>query len=80
MDFQEESITFKGFIFIGLMVEEGKPYVLEYNVRMGDPETQVIMPRIQSDVLEMLNASSKEALGNYTLEISPDFCTTVVFG
>ena len=74
----EEKISFKGFIFIGLMIVEEKPYVLEYNVRMGDPETQVIMPRIQSDVLEMLDASAKEGLDTYSLEISPDYCTTVV--
>ncbi|MEM6632110.1 MAG: phosphoribosylamine--glycine ligase [Bacteroidota bacterium] len=75
---QEDEITFKGFIFIGLMIVEGEPYVLEYNVRMGDPETQVIMPRIQSDVLEMLAASAKGTLSKYSLEISPDYCTTVV--
>lgn len=59
---KSEGIDYKGFIFIGLMNVEGDPYVIEYNVRMGDPETQVVMPSIQSDVLALLTACAKGTL------------------
>lgn len=51
------NITFQGALFIGLMIEDGKPYVLEYNVRFGDPETQIIMPLIDGDVFEILHSA-----------------------
>ncbi len=73
-----ENIDFKGFIFFGLMVVEEKPYVLEYNVRMGDPETQVVMPRIQSDILEWFEAVARGRLDTCQVEVSPEYCTTVV--
>lgn len=65
----KDGIDYKGFIFIGLMNVGGDPYVIEYNVRMGDPETQVVIPRIQSDVVDMLDAAATGQLHDYKLEI-----------
>lgn len=73
-----EDIPYKGFLFIGLMNKAGKPYVIEYNVRMGDPETEAVLPRIESDFLDLLWAIGTETLKDYSLEISPDYATTVV--
>ena len=73
-----DGIDYKGFIFIGLMNVEGDPYVIEYNVRMGDPETQVVMPRIKSDVLELLVAAGKGTLNEVSYEADPQAGTTVV--
>ena len=73
-----EGIDYKGFIFIGLMNVGGEPYVIEYNVRMGDPETQVVFPRIESDVAELLYNAATGNLKNTNLEISEQVATTVV--
>lgn len=75
---QEEQLDYKGFIFIGLMVVEGKPYVLEYNVRMGDPETEVIMPRLDADLLDLFEGVVEGNLHEKPLSISPQTCTTVM--
>ena len=75
---QDESIDYCGFIFIGLMVVDKKPYVLEYNVRMGDPETEVVLPRIESDFLALLDATSKKELKHHSLKISKKAATTVM--
>jgi phosphoribosylamine--glycine ligase len=64
---KSDGIDYKGFIFIGLMNVGGEPFVIEYNVRMGDPETQVVIPRIQSDIVEMLLASAEGTLKDYKL-------------
>ncbi|MDN3203285.1 phosphoribosylamine--glycine ligase [Algoriphagus sediminis] len=74
----KEEISYKGFIFIGLMNKGDDPYVIEYNVRMGDPETQAVLARIESDFLTMLEAMGKGNLAEYDLKISPHFATTVV--
>ena len=66
---KKENIDYRGFIFIGLMNVAGEPYVIEYNVRMGDPETQVVIPRIQSDLVDMLDAAATGQLHDYKLEI-----------
>ncbi|NVJ85848.1 MAG: phosphoribosylamine--glycine ligase [Algoriphagus sp.] len=73
-----EDIPYKGFLFIGLMNKNGDPYVIEYNVRMGDPETEAVLPRIESDFVDLLWGIATESLKDYELKISPDYATTVV--
>lgn len=75
---KQENISYNGFIFIGLMNVEGEPYVIEYNARMGDPETQSVMMRLKGDFVELLRACAKGELKNHTLEIDPAYVTTVV--
>ena len=75
---RSEGITYKGFLFLGLMVVEGLPYLLEYNVRLGDPEAEVILPRLQGDFLQILRASAEGRLHEVDLTISPEACTTVM--
>ena len=74
----KDGIPYKGFIFIGLMNMKGEPYVIEYNVRMGDPETQAVMPRIKSDLVDLLQATWSGTLNTCSLEIDPAYATTVV--
>ena len=74
----KENIPYKGFLFIGLMNKEGEPKVIEYNVRMGDPETEAVLPRIESDFLALLHGIGTGTLDSYELQISPDYATTVV--
>ncbi|MGE0077840.1 MAG: phosphoribosylamine--glycine ligase [Bacteroidales bacterium] len=76
--FKKDEIPYKGFIFIGLMNVDGEPFVIEYNVRMGDPETEVVMPRIDSDVLELLYACAKGELAKTSIKISDKTATTVI--
>ncbi len=75
---KKEQIPFKGFIFVGLMNVNGEPYVIEYNTRMGDPETQSVMARIQSDFLELLLAAAKGELKDKTIAVDSDFALTIV--
>lgn len=72
-----EAIDYKGFIFVGLMNVGGTPYVIEYNARMGDPETQVVMPRIKTDLVELLVATAKGELKNKQIDIDGGFAVTV---
>jgi phosphoribosylamine---glycine ligase len=74
----KENIPYKGFLFIGLMNYEGQPYVIEYNVRMGDPETEAVLPRITSDFVGLLHGIGTGTLEDYDLQISPEYATTVV--
>ena len=63
LSLENEGITFKGFLYAGIMLKDGEPYVLEYNVRMGDPECQPILMRMDSDLFQYLNASVDGTLG-----------------
>ncbi|MDQ2655965.1 MAG: phosphoribosylamine--glycine ligase [Bacteroidota bacterium] len=74
---KREAIDYKGFIFVGIMNVGGSPFVIEYNARMGDPETQAIMPRIKSDFLELLIAAAKGELKGKQIEIHPQHAVTV---
>ncbi|HET8964407.1 MAG TPA: phosphoribosylamine--glycine ligase [Chitinophagales bacterium] len=75
---QQDNIQYNGFLYFGLINVNGSPYVIEYNCRMGDPETQVIMPRIKSDILKLFVAVSNNSLGDETLEIEERVCATVI--
>jgi phosphoribosylamine---glycine ligase len=75
---QKDNITYKGFIFIGLMNVNGEPYVIEYNVRMGDPETEVVLPRIENDLLELFAAVAKGKLKEVEIKINPQTALTLV--
>jgi phosphoribosylamine---glycine ligase len=75
---EKEQIDYKGFVFIGLMNKNGEPFVIEYNVRMGDPETEAVLPRIESDFVGLLRGIATGTLDQYELKISPNYSTTVV--
>ena len=79
---KKDNIPYKGFIFIGLMASEGpagkEPYVIEYNVRMGDPETESVIPRIESDLIELFKGVAEENLSEKELKISPKIAATIM--
>lgn len=76
---QKENISYHGFIYFGLMiVNHNEPYIIEYNSRMGDPETQVVFPRMESDLVQLILDTVDERLENKVCKISPKACCTVV--
>ena len=74
----KDKIDYIGFIFIGLINVDGNPKVIEYNVRMGDPETQVVLPRIENDFMEILNACCNQSLDKIDLKFKSEYYTNVV--
>lgn len=75
---KSSNIPYNGFIFFGLMSVDGNPFVIEYNCRMGDPETESIMPRINSDLLELLWKCGSETLRDAEINISDQSCASVM--
>ena len=74
----KDGIDYKGFIFIGLMNDNGNPSVVEYNVRMGDPETEVVLPRIESDLLALFEGVANQNLDEKSFKVTNKTATTVV--
>lgn len=75
---KEEGIDYRGFIFFGLMNVDGEPYVIEYNARLGDPETEVILPRIESDLFDLLEGVANRDLESRSVVFSPETAVTVM--
>ena len=75
---QKDGIDYRGFIFIGLMNDNGNPSVVEYNVRMGDPETEAVLPRINSDLFELFDGVANQTLAEKSFSVTEKTATTVM--
>lgn len=75
---QKDNLDYKGFVFIGLIKVDNEPFVIEYNCRMGDPETEVVLPLIKNDLVELLKATAEQNLQNITIEKDDRFAVTIV--
>jgi phosphoribosylamine---glycine ligase len=73
-----EGLEYRGFIFFGLMIVNDEPFMIEYNCRMGDPETEVVIPRLKNDLVELLSAASKQQLHTVKIEADPRITATIV--
>jgi phosphoribosylamine--glycine ligase len=78
MGLQKDGIPYKGFIFIGLIKVDNEPFVIEYNVRMGDPETEAVLPRIKNDLAELFQAVADQTLNEIDLDIDPRTAATIM--
>ena len=74
----KDQLPYKGFIFIGLIMVDSEPIVIEYNVRMGDPETEAVLPRLQTDLVEIFQAIDKQTLNEVEIKIDPQTAVTVM--
>lgn len=74
----EENLVYHGFIFFGLINVQGEPYVIEYNCRMGDPETEVVMPRLQNDLIELFEHMQQGTLATTTIDFDQRFAVTTM--
>ena len=75
---KEEEIDYKGFVFIGIIKVDDEPYVIEYNVRMGDPETEVVLPRLKNDLVELFQAVANQTLDEIDIDIDERAAATVM--
>ena len=75
---QKDSLNYKGFVFIGLMINKNEPMVIEYNCRMGDPETEVVLPRLKNDIVELLVATSNKTLKKQIIETDERSAVAIV--
>lgn len=75
---QKDGLEYRGFLYFGLIMCDGAPYVIEYNCRMGDPETEAVLPRVQSDLLPVFRDAAEGKLSTEALEVVPESATTVI--
>ena len=75
---KDKKSPFRGFLYVGLMIKNENPYLIEYNVRMGDPECQVILPRLKTDLLKIINNAERNKLSQTTIKWKKSKCMTVV--
>ena len=75
---KKRKIQYKGFVFIGLISVDNEPYVIEYNCRLGDPETEVVLPRLQNDLVSLFASLHEGTLAQQKIDISPDYATTIM--
>lgn len=75
---KKENISYKGFIFIGLMIRDNEPFVIEYNIRLGDPEAEVVLPRIRNDLVDLFEAAYDGTLNNHAIDIDETNYATVI--